>query len=146
MNMKKQSGFTLIELMIGLVIIGILAGVAVPNYLENVKQTKRTDAQAALVQFSQGMERFYSANYTYLAAAVDGDDAGAPAAATFGYTKSPFNGDASYNLSISAVTATSYTLSATPTGSMTSDACGILTLTNTNVKGDGSGGTKTCWR
>tara|TARA_R110001592_G_scaffold52649_9_gene161308 strand:+ start:16598 stop:17032 length:435 start_codon:yes stop_codon:yes gene_type:complete len=144
--MKKQSGFTLIEVMIVVVIIGILAGFAVPNYLENVKQAKRTDAQAALVQFSQGMERYYSANYTYLDAAVGGDDTGAPAAATFGNTQSPFDGDASYNLTISAVTATSYTLSATPTGGMTGDACGILTLTNTNVKGDGSGGTINCWR
>lgn len=144
--MKKQTGFTLIEVMIVVMIIGILAVIAVPNYLENVKQTKRTDAQAALVQFTQGMERYYSVNYTYLDAAVGGADTGAPAAATFGYTQSPFNGDASYNLTISAATATSYTLSATPTGGMTGDACGTLTLTNTNVKADGSGGTKTCWR
>jgi type IV pilus assembly protein PilE len=144
--MRKQTGFTLIEVLIATVIIGIIAAIAIPNYLENVRQTKRTDAQAALIQFSQSMERFYSANYTYLGAAESAANTGAPAASTFAYKQSPFTGVASYNLTISAATASSYTLSATPTGGMTGDPCGTLTLTSTNVKGDGSGGTRGCWR
>lgn len=143
--MKKQSGVTLMELMIAVAIIGILAGIAVPNYLENVKQTKRTDAQSSLVQLSQAMERFYSANYTYLGAADAGADTGAPAVSTFAFSQSPFNGEASYNLTISASSATAYTLSATPVAGMAGDPCGTFTLTNTNVRGDDGGG-RVCWR
>jgi len=143
---KKNLGFTLIEVMIVVVIIGIVAAVALPSYQETVKQTKRTDATAALLQLSQGMERFYSANYTYLGAAASAANTGAPEAATFGYTQSPFSGTASYNLTISAATATDFTVSATPTGSQTGDACGTLTLTSTNVRGDSGSGGVICWR
>lgn len=141
----KHSGFTLIELMIVVAIIGILTAIVLPSYNESVSRTKRADAASALVQFSQAMERYYSANYTYLAAAAAGANTGAPASTTFAYTQAPFTGAAAYNLTISAATATSYTLSATPTGGHTGDACGTMTLTSTNVKGDGASGID-CWR
>tara|TARA_R110002072_G_scaffold154_1_gene949 strand:+ start:1697 stop:2134 length:438 start_codon:yes stop_codon:yes gene_type:complete len=142
----RNSGFTLVELMVVVAIIGILTAIVMPSYNENVRRTKRADAASALVQLSQAMERYFSANYTYLGAAAAGVNIGAPASTTFTSTQSPLTGAAAYNLTISAATATSYTLSATPTGGHVGDACGIMTLTNTNAKGDGGAAGERCWR
>jgi type IV pilus assembly protein PilE len=144
--MKKQTGFTLVELLIVIAIISIIAAIAVPSYMDNVRQTKRTEAQAALVQLSQAMERYYTVNYSYEGAANGGSDTGAPAATTFPSTQSPATGTAAYNLTISAATASDYTLTATPAGAQTADPCGTLTLTSTNVRGDGGPAGMECWR
>jgi type IV pilus assembly protein PilE len=61
----KHSGFTLIELMITVVIVGILAAIAIPSYREQVARTRRADAQALLLQATQFMERFYTEHNSY---------------------------------------------------------------------------------
>ena len=73
--MKKMQGFTLIEIMIALLIIGILASVAVPNYQAYVQKAKRADAQAALTNMAAALEDYYSNNqyvYTDVVANVGG--------------------------------------------------------------------------
>ena len=63
LTLKKHSaGFTLIELMIVVAIIAIIAAVAFPSYQEHVRKTRRADAQTALLELSQFMERHYTAN------------------------------------------------------------------------------------
>ncbi len=57
---KMQSGFTLIELMITVAIIGILAAIAYPSYQNYTKQTRRSDAQIALTQAANQQERFFT--------------------------------------------------------------------------------------
>lgn len=141
---RQMKGFTLIELMVTIAIIAILAAVAVPGYTEYTQRSKRIDAISMLSQLSQAMERFYSVNYTYEGAATGGGDTGAPASTTFGFTQSPADGTAAYNLTISAATATSFSVTATPIGAQANDGCGTLTLTNVGVRTD-SGGTKECW-
>lgn len=66
--MKNHSspGFTLIEVMIVAAIIAILAAVAYPSYLTQVRKTKRAECRAALTQVMQQQERFYSQNSTYI--------------------------------------------------------------------------------
>lgn len=146
-RMKKQQGFTLMELMIVVAIIGIIAAVAYPAYTENVLRTKRVDGGAALVQLGQAMERFYSVNYTYEGAADGGNDTGAPAATTFAWTQSPFDGNAAYNLRITAASATGYTIQAQPVGGQTADtACGTLSLNQLGTKGTSAGTVADCWR
>lgn len=130
---SRQSGFTLIELMIAIVIVGIVASFAYSGYQENVRQTKRADCGGALVSLGQAMERHYSVNNTYTGAAASGADTGAPA--IFPTTCPVDGGTPSYNLAITLATGSRYTLQATRTGGMTNDKCGNLTLTSTGAKG-----------
>ena len=68
MNMRnRQSGVTLIELMIVVVVISILAAVAYPNYQEFTNRAKRNEARAALLRLATNQERFYLNNNTFTA-------------------------------------------------------------------------------
>jgi type IV pilus assembly protein PilE len=62
---RKMRGVTLLELMIVVVIIGILAAIAYPNYRQYVARAKRTEARAALLKIAVNQERFYLQNNTY---------------------------------------------------------------------------------
>ncbi|WGI24877.1 type IV pilin protein [Halomonas alkaliantarctica] len=63
--LNGQRGFTLIELMIVLVIIGIVASIAYPSYTRYVQKSVRTDAHAGLMQAASELERCYTRSYTY---------------------------------------------------------------------------------
>lgn len=60
-----QSGFTLIELMITVAVIGILAAIALPTYNEQIAKGRRSGAKSVLLVANQYMERFYTENYRY---------------------------------------------------------------------------------
>ena len=106
---NRQSGFTLIELMIVVAIIGILAAIAFPAYTRYVENARRADAQGALMSLANAMERFHTQNGTYSGATV-GSGAGAifPAEA-------PLDGSQKwYDLVIANQNATSYRVEAQP--------------------------------
>ena len=65
MHMQRR-GFTLIEMVIVVAIAGILAAIAFPSYQNSVRKTRRTNAEADLVQLSQFMERIYTENGSYM--------------------------------------------------------------------------------
>jgi len=135
---KKAKGFTLIELMIVVAIVGIISAIAYPSYNQHIVRSKRSDAMSALMLASQAMERFRSTPpYSYnLGTSLN----------TIFATQVPVDGgNAYYNLTL-ASDATSYTLTATPTGSMTG-LDGALTLTNTGAKTwvDEGAVAHTCW-
>lgn len=140
--MMKHRGFTLIELMVTVAIVSILAAVALPSYRDHVRQSSRADAKAVLLDNTQFMERNLTEANRY-------DQTSAGAATALPYTQSPKTGTANYTIGFASgsLAATTYTLQAAPTGGMTGDACGTLTLTHTGVKGV-TGGTLTaadCW-
>ncbi len=145
----KPRGFTLIELMIAVAIVGILAAIAYPSFTESVRRSKRTDAQGALSGLAQALERYYANNGTYCGAA-GGTIADCPVGAPTVYSiKVPVDGTAYYNLRITALTRNSYTIEAQRTGSMAGDKCGTMTLTATGQQGV-TGGTESnprnCWK
>src|SRR6218665_2557485 len=64
-HQRMQSGFTLIELMIVVAIIGVVSGLAYPSFKEQLAKSRRADAKAILVGAQQWMERFYTENFRY---------------------------------------------------------------------------------
>lgn len=132
--MTKNHGFTLIELMITVAIIGILASIAYPSYARYIQRAQRAEARNALNSISQRMEQNYNLSGAYdltsSGAAIDN-----ASISSWGFSQSPSNGTARYNLAFSAgPTTTTFTVSATPTGPQTSDSCGVLSLNERGLK------------
>ena len=63
--MPGQRGFTLIEVMIVIVILGILVTVGLPSYQDSIRKSRRADGMAALMELSARQERFYAQNSVY---------------------------------------------------------------------------------
>ncbi|HEY8218754.1 MAG TPA: type IV pilin protein [Methylobacter sp.] len=127
---QTQQGFTLIELMVTVAIVGILTSVAYPSYQDSVSKSRRADAQGVVLGLANAMERRFTETNSYSGAAASSADTGTPAIYTI-----PAETATYYTVTISAATASSYTLSAAPTGGQSTDKCGTLTLTHTGVKG-----------
>ncbi len=127
---RKQSGFTLIEVMIVVAIIGILASIAYPSYRESIAKGKRASAKSVLTESQQWMERFYSENYRYDQnfAVVSVETTLFPA--QFSVAPKPGDGNAAYTITVTP-TSRSYTVTATP---ISADRCGTYNITHTGRK------------
>ncbi len=134
---NKLAGFSLIELMITVVVVGILAAVALPSYQDSVRQSNRAAAKAILHENAQFMEQFYTENNQY-------DQTIGSVAVAIPFAQSPKTGTIQYNISLQSVATAAFTLQAVPAGFMVGDVCGTLTLTNTGVRGTG-GTVAQCW-
>jgi len=94
---RVQTGFTLIELMITVAIVGILAAIALPNYTEYLARGKLAEGRAVLAGHRVKMEQFFQDNRTYTDACEKGSPAVTPAA-TENFTFGCKSDDASYEL------------------------------------------------
>ncbi|MBK8507289.1 MAG: prepilin-type N-terminal cleavage/methylation domain-containing protein [Candidatus Competibacteraceae bacterium] len=145
-----MSGFTLIELVVVVAIIGILAAIAYPSYQDSVRKSKRADAKSALLELAQWMERNYTLTNQYNRAVGDStDQTTAQMTSKLPFNQSPRDSTKAYDLSVSAVTNNGFQIDATPAGTQASDPCKTLTLTHTGAKGVAGGAMSTaaeCWR
>jgi type IV pilus assembly protein PilE len=139
-NNGGSAGFTLIELMIVVAIVGLLAAIALPSYQSYVARGHRAAARAQLSQAAQYMQRFYAANDRY-----DADRTGAQtiwAAMPPSFMRAPADGRQIYEISNaganpSTASSSTFTLIMRPLspGPMANDRCGGLTLTQAGAKG-----------
>lgn len=156
---KRDGGFTLIEVMITVAIVGVLAAVALPSYTSYIARAKRADARTQLLQAAQYMQRFYAATDRYDQDRSGNSVLGSSVGMPDNLRKSPADGTAVYQLNTSITTAgnytatvsvSAYTLTMAPIsgGVAATDACGMFTITSAGVRGV-TGGTKTrdeCWK
>jgi type IV pilus assembly protein PilE len=141
-----QSGMSLIELLVAIVIVGILAGIAYPSYRRQVVRSTRTDAKVSLQQSAQALENCFTRFHEY-----DHDDCDAMTAllSAAGVTSN----DRHYKITADDEGDLTFTLIATPQGAQTADTeCANFTLNQTNVqgvsgtKGGTPAGVRECWR
>ncbi|MCB1663918.1 MAG: prepilin-type N-terminal cleavage/methylation domain-containing protein [Pseudomonadales bacterium] len=142
---RNYKGFTLIEVMIVLAIIAILAAIAFPSYQESVRKSRRSDAQALLLNFAQAQERHFTQNLQY-ATTIKGTASNT----NLGWS-STNSSEGYYELDLinSNFTATTFSAVVKPVagGVQAGDAkCTAISITNTGVKGkSGTGTLEDCW-
>jgi len=135
--MNTQKGFTLLELMIAVVIVALLAAIAVPNYQSYKIKTRRVMAAACLLEISQALERFHTANLTYVNFDLPNLQL---------QCRNDLNGH--YTFALTNQAARAYTLSAVPQGTQSSKdpaTCGTLTTDQAGQK-RAVGDVNLCWR
>lgn len=146
---RSSRGFTLIEVMIVVAIVGILVAIAYPSYQGYLIRNNRNIAKGDLLELQQWMERNYTLTNNYSIS----PGGGTITISSLPYSASPRTGTSHYTITFSAgPSATAYTLSAAPTGSLQvkDTTCGTLTLDSAGIRGaKGSAGNVTvvnnCW-
>jgi len=137
----RLKGFTLVELMIGIAIVGVLAGIAYPSYVDGVERSRRAEAMTILVKVANLQEQYYADNRTYTTDMTD-----------LGLSADPYVTDNGYySVDTAAVTAigTDFIITATSAGQQTSDGdCTSFSLNylgQKTAKKNSTDNSNECW-
>lgn len=133
---RTVRGFTLIELMIVVAIVGILAAIAYPSFTGYVREARRADAIAAITRVQLAQEK-YRANHTTYSSSLA--DLGVPETSPEGY----------YTITIESPTATGYTVKATAvtgTTQASDTGCTVMTMVVSGGSAAPATGNASCWK
>lgn len=134
----RVRGFTLIELMIAVAIVGILTAIAYPMYLDKVRASRRVDAKSSLLQAANAEEQYYTTEHTYSATLGD-----------LGVSSTSENGFYKISASVSGTSNQQFLITASAQGDQVNDTCVTYTINQIGAKkaSDGSGNdvSGTCW-
>lgn len=137
---RMQHGFTLIELMVTVAIVGILAAIAYPSYIQYIVRANRSSAQTFILSVANKQEQYQLDARQY-----------ATTMALLGYASIPTEVSKNYGVAVATdntATPPTYTITATPIGSQLSrdTQCANLTIDQTGAKGiSGTGTPASCW-
>lgn len=159
MKNKLTQGFTLIELMVVVAIVGVLAAVAYPAYREHIARSRRAQAITVLTSAQQWMERFYTENFRY-----DKNSSGVAVThpsqfpSRFSVAPPADQGSPVYNIAVVVTNnvrdAYSVTATRRPGSAMENDRCGDFSLDHLGRKdlknysgfADKKTAIQTCWK
>lgn len=127
---RRQTGFTLIELMVVVAVIAILASIAYPSYTDSVRKSRRGQAKADMVELAQMLERRHTEANSYVGFAAP-------------FNQSPRSGEARYTIAIGNLAANTFTITATPQTGQDKDKCGTMSL---NQAGQKTPADPVCWQ
>lgn len=148
-NSRRESGFTLIEVMIVVAIVGIIAAIALPSYQSSVRKSRRSDAHALLQAAQLAQEKFRLNNTSYAVTTDFTNAAFTGVCVTVGTQCRSQGGYYALTSTIGAgaLAGVEYTLTATPVSSTSQAAdttCSTITVTQT-ASGVTNGPSTTCW-
>jgi type IV pilus assembly protein PilE len=139
--MNRVKGFTLIELMIVVVIIGVLSAIAIPGYTAYVLKSHRSSAVTGVLELASRQARYYTTHNRYTTSLI-----------TLGYASDPMPLDSAtsryFDLSVQEADVDSFIIRAVPYGKQTSDVCGTFSYDDLGaMKANGATTlVKECWK
>ncbi len=132
--MKNFRGFSLIELMITVTIMGILVSIALPEYSQHYRRAQRLTAEVELLKLTSALEEYFVTNNSYQGASLEKLNFPTLVA------------DGRYELAINTLENSFFRVQATPIAKQSADACGILSVNSRGEKSiSGTEKSVDCW-